>query len=57
MKTETHFPTSRREKEKDDGSGTSSTIGKGDMELVTEAIAKKQKIIFIKLKFLNPAEF
>jgi len=37
-------------RKKDDGSDTSSTIGKRDMELVTEAIAKKAEDHFYKIK-------
>lgn len=44
------FPLPTVRKKKDDGSGTSSTIGKGDMELVTEAIAKKAEDHFHKIK-------
>jgi DNA polymerase-3 subunit delta' len=44
------FPLPAVRKKKDDGSGTSSTIGKGDMELVTEAIAKKAEDHFHKIK-------
>ena len=44
------FPLPAVRKKKDDGSGTSSTIGKGDMELVTEAIAKKAENHFHKIK-------
>ena len=44
------FPLPTMRKKKDDGSGTSSTIGKGDMELVTEAIAKKAEDHFHKIK-------
>ena len=44
------FPLPAVRKKKDDGSGTSSTIGKGDMELVTEAIAKKAEDHFYKIK-------
>ncbi|MDP7474884.1 MAG: AAA family ATPase [Candidatus Marinimicrobia bacterium] len=43
------FPLPAVRKKKDDGSGTSSTIGKGDMELVTEAIAKKAEDHFYKI--------
>ena len=44
------FPLPAVRKKKDNGSGTSSTIGKGDMELVTEAIAKKAEDHFHKIK-------
>ena len=44
------FPLPTVRKKKVDGSGTSSTIGKGDMELVTEAIAKKAEDHFHKIK-------
>ena len=44
------FPLPAVRKKKDDGSGTSSTIGKRDMELVTEAIAKKAEDHFYKIK-------
>lgn len=44
------FPLPAVRKKKDDGSGTSSTIGEGDMELVTEAIAKKAEDHFYKIK-------
>ena len=44
------FPLPAVRKKKGDGSGTSSTIGKGDMELVTEAIAKKAEDHFHKIK-------
>ena len=44
------FPLPAVRKKKDDGPGTSSTIGKGDMELVTEAIAKKAEDHFHKIK-------
>ena len=44
------FPLPAVRKKKDDGSGSSSTIGKGDMELVTEAIAKKAEDHFHKIK-------
>ena len=44
------FPLPIVRKKKDDGPGTSSTIGKGDMELVTEAIAKKAEDHFHKIK-------
>ena len=44
------FPLPAVKKKKDDRSGTSSTIGKGDMELVTEAIAKKAEDHFHKIK-------
>ena len=44
------FPLPAVRKKKDDGSDTSSTIGKGDMELVTEAIAKKAEDHFHKIK-------
>ena len=44
------FPLPTVRKKKVDGSGTSSTIGKGDMELVTEAIAKKAEDHFYKIK-------
>ena len=44
------FPLPAVRKKKVDGSGTSSTIGKGDMELVTEAIAKKAEDHFHKIK-------
>ena len=44
------FPLPAVRKKTDDGSGTSSTIGKGDMELVTEAIAKKAEDHFHKIK-------
>ena len=49
-KLELIFPLPAVRKKKDDGSGTSSTIGKGDMELVTEAIAKKAEDHFHKIK-------
>jgi len=44
------FPLPAVKKKKDDRSGTSSTIGKGDMELVMEAIAKKAEDHFYKIK-------
>ncbi len=44
------FPLPAVRKKKDDGSGTSSTIGKGDMEFVTEAIEKKAEDHFYKIK-------
>jgi len=44
------FPLPTVRKKKDDGSSISSTIGKGDMELVTEAIAKKAEDHFYKIK-------
>ena len=44
------FPLPAVRKKKDDGSDTSSTIGKRDMELVTEAIAKKAEDQFYKIK-------
>ena len=44
------FPLPAVRKKKDDRSGTSSTIGKGDMELVMEAIAKKAEDHFYKIK-------